>query len=68
LNAITPQMVRKAFNGEESMNPSSLAKKINSLFKVGNSTVYRAIDENGYLANMFQRDAKGLLRLNGEEA
>jgi hypothetical protein len=60
---ITEDMILQAFEGESDLKPARLARKLKSMFEVGESTVYRAIGEDGYLRKMMTRTGTGTLRL-----
>jgi hypothetical protein len=61
--AVTEEMVRSAFDGEAELKPAHLAKILKSRFKVGESTVFRAIGEDGYLRSLMMRNGNGKLKL-----
>jgi len=67
---VTEEMVQQAFDGEKELKPAAVAKKLKTIFKVGESTSYRAIGEDGYLRSMLMRTATGKLTLkqNGARA
>lgn len=57
------EMILTVFDGEKEMKPARLAKRIKEVFKVGESTVFRAIGEDGYLRHILQRTGTGTLML-----
>ena len=63
---ITEDMVRQAFEGEGALKPARLARKLKSIFNIGESTAYRAIGEDGYLRKMLIRTPIGTLELRAE--
>jgi hypothetical protein len=60
---VTEEMITTVFNGEKEMRPSQLAKRINEVFKVGQSTVFRAIEDGGYLSHMLMKTETNRLAL-----
>lgn len=65
---LTEDMVVQVFNGESELKAATIAKKLKTIFQIGESTTYRAISEDGYLRSMFQRTATGKLKLNHARA
>lgn len=61
--AVTEDMILAAFDGETEMKAAQVSKRLKSLFKVGESTAFRAIGEDGYLRAMLMRTGTGKLKL-----
>ena len=61
---VTEDMILQVFDGEKELKPAGIAKKLKTIFQVGESTSYRAIGEDGYLRSMLMRTLTGKLKLN----
>jgi AAA domain/DnaB-like helicase N terminal domain len=60
---VTADMLRTAFNGDGELRPAAIARKVKEAFGVGESTVFDAVAENGYLRHFLLRTETGKLKL-----
>jgi hypothetical protein len=60
---ITDDQIRQIFDGEPELKAAGIAKKAKTMFGIGESTVFRAIGEDGYLRSLLTRTGTGKLKL-----
>ena len=60
--AVTEEMLTQVLDGEE-MKAAQIAKRIKEVFGTGESTVFKAIPEDGYLRHRLVRTGTGKLKL-----
>ena len=60
--AVTEEMLTQVLDGEE-MKAAAIAKRIKEVFGTGESTVFKAISEDGYLRHRLVRTGTGKLKL-----
>lgn len=60
---VTEEMITQVFDGETELKAAAIAKKLKTIFQVGESTAFRAIGEDGYLRGMLMRSGTGKLKL-----
>jgi len=64
---VTEEMIVQVFDGEAELKAAAIAKKLKSIFQVGESTAFRAIGEDGYLRDMLMRTGTGKLKLKSPD-
>lgn len=62
--AVTLEMIKECFIDGEELKAAQIARKIAEKYEIGESTVHRAIGENGYFRHILQRTPGSKFKLN----